>query len=786
MSNDFESFESFRNKALRSGMSRDLAPAQIARMYTHQNQGRVQQGAARGANANAVAQEQANLVNDPVKSPQQIEMENRRKLDLQNIAAAGRNGASQTMFQVAAARNPYSSMSAPAPAPAPAPANGNVPSFSIFETPVPPVQPPLLRTTVSGYADGRSIKDGVFQFGMVDGPGTGRSDDVGPAVLPESGEKAKLSKGEAVLPADTADYLNKKAFGGDPDGIEKLILATHKKPVDEQQWESRVQAAGGKGEVDDFSKTHLEGADMNKKTRGYADGRYDSGATGLSKLIENIARHNNPDHPMNKLNGDPDLTRPPVTAAPAAPDNVSVAAKRGYDVVRGRKAQLDALENAAYADGKGGPLSLKKLRAADANKRGGDAPARYADGKAARIAEFGKRVKDTLSRKKSEAVAPDAPAPDAPAPKPTPTTRKNRNGEDVPLSAEGRAYNAERAAKADAPAAGAPKKKMGWKAKAATYGTGATAVTTLGAGALDSVRAKEQEKANKVDAALSKKPEEEAPVTASERDRARFLPGTNIAKTAPSRFVGRGGDISSETQQTAHTGRLRTEELRTQNDLRDMENDFAARGLRPDTYAPYQAARQAADDARQNSIKANSPLGDPTSEINQLMLAAQANKGAKAGGSGSSSAAADNIARHNEILKEAATYIPEERRADFIRTATALGAPADTTSYNAGDMNSDVAAADLITKQFRGHGGAPINPAMLRDPAMLDAMREQSTRSSFRPGAHLNPFNDVPLSNLFRNWGQLHEYTAPDGTPLGYSTPHPGLATAADQLRQRQ
>lgn len=227
----FESFEDFRDSALRSGMSRDFAPTQLAKLYGIQSMSRYQQADANFNNQRATALQYENVMNNPFMSKEEQNFQTDVDADIRRRKA-------KTLLPEGFAED-------------------------------------FADDFAENFADGASILRGVHQYGMVDGPGTSRSDSVGPARLPGSGEVANLSRGEAVVPTDTVNYMNREFFGGDKNGLEKMILATHKNPEDNGRWKDRLQSVGGQREVDDFSNTYLStGDDMAKKrVRGYEDGK---------------------------------------------------------------------------------------------------------------------------------------------------------------------------------------------------------------------------------------------------------------------------------------------------------------------------------------------------------------------------------------------------------------------------------------------------------------------------------------------------------------------------------
>lgn len=117
-----------------------------------------------------------------------------------------------------------------------------------------------------GYADGRkplTVVDGVHQPGAVIGPGTGTSDEVGPARLPGSGEKALLSNGETVVPAEATQKINEYVFN-DPQGLEKATLANIDDPVNPQAFKKRIQAVGGVNAIAPFKLGEPEETAMNR------------------------------------------------------------------------------------------------------------------------------------------------------------------------------------------------------------------------------------------------------------------------------------------------------------------------------------------------------------------------------------------------------------------------------------------------------------------------------------------------------------------------------------------
>jgi hypothetical protein len=125
-------------------------------------------------------------------------------------------------------------------------------------------------------ADGASMKNGVHMPGMVEGPGTGTSDSVGPARLPESGERAMLSKGEAVIPADTVGEMNEDFFGGDPKGVEKYVLVNHEPVGNKSDWNRRIEKVGGPEALRQFAvqngEESPEGPEQYKNGKRCADG----------------------------------------------------------------------------------------------------------------------------------------------------------------------------------------------------------------------------------------------------------------------------------------------------------------------------------------------------------------------------------------------------------------------------------------------------------------------------------------------------------------------------------
>lgn len=244
----FESFEDFRDSALRSGMSRDFAPTQLAKLYGIQSMSRNQQADANFNNQRATALQYENVMNNPFMSKEEQNFQT-------DVDTAIRRRKVRTLLSTDFV-------------------DGEGPNFQADVDAA--IRRRKAKTLLPmDFADGASILRGVHQYGMVDGPGTSRSDSVGPARLPGSGEVANLSRGEAVVPTDTVNYMNREFFGGDKNGLEKMILATHKNPEDNGRWKDRLQSVGGQSEVDDFSNTYLStGDDMAKKrVRGYADGK---------------------------------------------------------------------------------------------------------------------------------------------------------------------------------------------------------------------------------------------------------------------------------------------------------------------------------------------------------------------------------------------------------------------------------------------------------------------------------------------------------------------------------
>lgn len=121
-------------------------------------------------------------------------------------------------------------------------------------------------SSIRGFADGRktqTVVDGVHQPGAVIGPGTGTSDEVGPARLPESGEEALLSHGETVVPAEATKKINAYVFN-DPQGLEKATLANIDDPVNPRAFNKRIQAVGGVEAVAPFKLGEPEETAMNR------------------------------------------------------------------------------------------------------------------------------------------------------------------------------------------------------------------------------------------------------------------------------------------------------------------------------------------------------------------------------------------------------------------------------------------------------------------------------------------------------------------------------------------
>jgi len=145
-----------------------------------------------------------------------------------------------------------------------------------YTAPVDPYQKLDPNRLTMNYADGKeSITDGKFNIGAVRGPGTGKSDSVGPARLPESGERAMLSRGETVVPADVTQKINKVLLG-DPNGLEKVSLANHTNPVDVKSTQKRIADVGGQAAIAPFKlgDSNMAASPLRPKMpAGYRDGK---------------------------------------------------------------------------------------------------------------------------------------------------------------------------------------------------------------------------------------------------------------------------------------------------------------------------------------------------------------------------------------------------------------------------------------------------------------------------------------------------------------------------------
>lgn len=213
-------------------------------------------------------------------------------------------------------------------------------------------------------ADGKSatsVKDGTHMWGMVEGPGGPREDKVGPAKLPGSGEQALLSDGEAVLPADVVQSMNRDFFQNDPDGVEKYSLVNHKTPANKADFKERVQDVGGPMALRDFAGSYADGKKARKCSGGKAVLRLQDGGlvAGAYKAFDNIEESNRTKEEEILAGGDP--AQVPMTQVVDA-----AAAAKKAEAERVAEANL-AAARAEYASKQGGVSAPTTV--AEANAR---------------------------------------------------------------------------------------------------------------------------------------------------------------------------------------------------------------------------------------------------------------------------------------------------------------------------------------------------------------------------------------------------------------------------------